>query len=102
MKTLAILPRGGLGDVLYHALFARYGQSNFPDLNPVLLAPRYAAFLCELLAVRHLPVCSFVTDSTAGLHIGGELEFFRALYNLRGATISPVFLRWRRSWEFDS
>jgi len=88
MKTLAILPRGGLGDVLYHALFARYGQSNFPDLNPVLLAPRYAAFLCELLAVRHLPVCSFVTDSTAGLHIGGELEFFRALYNLRGACLA--------------
>jgi hypothetical protein len=83
MKTLAILPRGGLGDFFYHALFARYVQSRLPDLQPVLIAPRYAGFLADFLGVRHVPACSVLTDASAGLHIRGEIEFFGALNQVR-------------------
>jgi len=84
MKSLALLPRGGLGDVLYHALFARYLQSKTSDFEPVLIAPRYAAFLADFLDVRHVPACSMLTDASAGLTFRGEIEFFKALYKLRG------------------
>ena len=84
MKTLAILPRGGLGDFLYHALFARYVQSRLPSFKPVLIAPRYAGFLADFLDVRHVPACSLLTDASAGLHVRGEIEFFGALNQVRG------------------
>ncbi len=88
MKTLAVLPRGGLGDVLYHALFARYVQKRFPDFDPVILAPKYAAFLTALLQVRHVPVCSVLTDASAGLHLGSEAAFWAAFYKLRGSCLA--------------
>jgi ADP-heptose:LPS heptosyltransferase len=84
MKSLALLPRGGLGDVLYHALFARYIQSQSSNFEPVLIAPRYAAFLADLLAVRHVPACSLLTDASAGLSLRAEIDFSGALYKLRG------------------
>jgi hypothetical protein len=84
MRRLALLPRGGLGDVLYHALFARYIQSGARDFEPVLIAPRYAAFLADFLSVRHVPACSVVTDASAGLKLRGEIEFCAALRQMRG------------------
>ncbi len=88
MKTLAVMPRGGLGDVLYHALFARYVHKRFPDFDPVILAPKYAAFLTALLHVRHVPVCSALTDASAGLHLGAEAAFWAAFYKLRGSCLA--------------
>jgi hypothetical protein len=87
-QTIAILPRGGLGAVLYPALFARYLQRSFPDTRPILLAPQYAGFLAALLGVRHVPVCSVLTDASAGLRVRSEIAFFGALYRLRGTCLA--------------
>jgi hypothetical protein len=87
-NKLAVLPRGGLGDFLYHALFARYIESRLSGIEPVVLAPRYAAFLAELLGVRHVPVCSVLTDVSAGLHIRGEFAFWKAFHELRGGYLA--------------
>ena len=88
MKTLAILPRGGLGDALYHALFARHVRNCLTGFDPILLAPGYAAFLAELLQVRHWPVSSALMDVSAGLHIRSEAAFFAALHRSRGGCLA--------------
>lgn len=87
MKPLAILPRGGLGDILYHALFAKYVQINLP-YDPVLLAPGYGSFLTDLIGVRHVAVQSILTDASKGLDRKGEVAFLRALFGLRGADVA--------------
>jgi hypothetical protein len=88
MKTLAILPRGGLGDVLYHALFAKYVEKNLPKFDPVLLAPSYGEFLTSLLGVRHVPVCSLLTDASGGVHLGNEAKFLKAFVDVSGGCLA--------------
>ncbi len=81
---LGVLPRGGLGDMLYHSLFAKYLKDRRPDIEPVLIAPGYASFLAELLDVQHWPACSVLTDASAGFQLDSELAFWHTLWKLRG------------------
>jgi hypothetical protein len=88
MKQLIVLPRGGLGDILYHALFASYVREHLPEFEPVLLAPAYGTFLSGLLRVRHIPVSSFLSDATNGIRIRSEVNFFSTLLRQRGASMA--------------
>jgi hypothetical protein len=88
MKTLAILPRGGLGDALYHALFARHVRNCLTGFDPILMAPGYAAFLAGLLKVGHWPVSSVLMDASSGLHLRSEVGFFEALRRAKGGCLA--------------
>ena len=84
-RTVVVVPRLGLGDVLYHLLFINYVQERLGFSTAVIFSPPYGRFLCDLFDVSYFPLSTLLTSLTGGISISREFAFWKTVRQLRGA-----------------
>lgn len=82
---LLVIPRHGLGDILYNCLCLRFLKDKNIVKNEIVFVPKYGVFIADLFKLNSVPLYSRMLNSRLGKNatLKNEFRYWSTLYKYR-------------------